>query len=219
MESWMTPKDLSTIFKPHAIFGFCHVSECVFTKWQFGKKKNSIYLKVKVGSWWHHQAAAGWPPIVVTLVIVGGLDNLLCHLLKDEQEKEEEKMMRFLRKLRGSEQKINTKDLTRSHRRPSGLRQRLMFKNLTVCRCTLIVGGWFRWRPLTHVGMHASCLKALSSAHYPGPEEDPTHFSSVYRTSDLWNLDPAHVPGTRQNPAKISSPFSLREVYRCKKAL
>ena len=49
--------------------------------------------------------------------------------------------------------------------------------------------------------MHADCLKALSSAHYPGPEEDPTHFSSVYRTSDLWNLDPAHVPGTRQNPA------------------
>ena len=104
-------------------------------------------------------------------------------------------------------------------RQNSGLRKRLMFKNLTVCRCTLIVGGWFRWRPLTHVGMHVGCLKALSSAHYPGPEEDPTHFSSVYWTSDLWNLDPAHVPGTRQNPAKISSPFSLREVYRCKKAL
>ena len=55
---------------------------------------------------------------MVPLVIVGGLDNLLCHLLKDEQEKEEEKMMRFMRKWRGSEQKINAKDLTRSHRRP-----------------------------------------------------------------------------------------------------
>ena len=83
---------------------------------------------------------------MVTLVIVGGLDNLLCHLLKDEQEKEEEKMMRFLRKWRGWGQKINAKDLTRSQetlggRQNSGLRKRLMFKNLTVCRCTLIVGG------------------------------------------------------------------------------
>ena len=55
---------------------------------------------------------------MVPLVIVGGLDNLLCHLLKDEQEKEEEKMMRFLKKWRGSEQMINAKDSTRSHRRP-----------------------------------------------------------------------------------------------------
>ena len=36
----------------------------------------------------------------------------------DEQENEEEKMMRFLRKWRGWRQKINAKDLTRSHRRP-----------------------------------------------------------------------------------------------------
>ena len=81
---------------------------------------------------------------MVTLVIVGGLDNLLCHLLKDEQENEEERMMRFLRKWRGWEQKINAKDLTRSHmggRQNSGLRKRLIFENLTVCRCTLIVGG------------------------------------------------------------------------------
>ena len=74
---------------------------------------------------------------MVTLVIVGGLDNLLCHLLKDEQEKEVERV--------GAEDQCEGLDSftqeTLGGRQNSGLRKRLMFKNLTVCRCTLIVGG------------------------------------------------------------------------------
>ena len=198
--------------------------KCIFTKWQFGKKefnllkrKSLVVVTPSGGSRLAtHRGNTGhsgrtWQPPMSPAQRWAG-----------ERGGEDDEVFEEVERVGAEDQCEGLDSFTQETlggRQNSGLRKRLMFENLTVCRCTLIVGGWFRWRPLTHVGMHADCLKALSSAHYPGPEEDPTHFSSVYRTSDLWNLDPAHVPGTRQNPAKISSPFSLREVYRCKKAL
>ena len=198
--------------------------KCIFTKWQFGKKefnllkrKSLVVVTPSGGSRLAtHRGNTGhsgrtWQPPMSPAQRWAG-----------ERGGEDGEVFEEVERVGAEDQCEGLDSFTQETlggRQNSGLRKRLMFENPTVCRCTLIVGGWFRWGPLTHVGMHADCLKALSSAHYPGPEEDPTHFSSVYRTSDLWNLDPAHVPGTRQNPAKISSPFSLREVYRCKKAL